>query len=239
MCRFYIWFMLVSTVLGCSSSPDETEKKNTGVLPTTPIVTDGRTDLILSWFADGGSQVASSVSLVPKDSRKEVRVQDPAIPPENRDPRWIFLADLTQPDSSGKYSVRAVFRAEYEKKRQEAYALANPPDPPPTAAAGSAPPVLPSPSRVAGAMVVMYSTRHCPVCVKARRWLLDQKIPYVEKDIERDSKAAEELAQKGRAQGVPTTGVPIFDIRGRLLPGFDPGAILKLLAATPSPQKTI
>ena len=80
----------------------------------------------------------------------------------------------------------------------------------------------------------MFSTRHCPVCQQARRWLVDQQIPFVERDIERDPAAAAALQQKGRAQGVPTSGVPVFEINGRLLPGFDPPSIRKLLA-TPAP----
>jgi hypothetical protein len=33
---------------------------------------------------------------------------------------------------------------------------------------------------------------------------------------------------------VPTTGVPVFEIRGRLLPGFDPAAIRALLNGAPT-----
>jgi glutaredoxin len=80
----------------------------------------------------------------------------------------------------------------------------------------------------------MYATKTCPVCKNARRWLLDQGIPYVEKDLEVDEAAAAELAAKGKAQGVPTSGVPIFEIRGRLLPGFDPGAIRAALSGSPA-----
>ena len=65
--------------------------------------------------------------------------------------------------------------------------------------------------------------------MQARRWLLKQKIPYVEKDVESDQAAAAELQQKGLAQGVPVRGVPVFEIYGHLLPGFDPSRIISLL----------
>ncbi len=224
---------LISAFVHCSSPPGSI-KKDTEALPNTPVVSDSRTDLILSWFADGGSQVASSVSEVPETSRKEVRIQDPTVPPEKRDPRWIFIADLTKPDSNGHYPVRAALRAKYEAKRHKVVTRAEPVAPR-TGVAGPAPPMSPS----GKAPVVMYATRHCPVCIKARRWLLDKKIPYVEKDIERDPEAAKELVKKGQAQGVPTSGVPVFDVRGRLLPGFDPATILKLLVGDPKPQTTI
>ena len=183
--------------------------------PTPPRVTDDRTDLVLSWFGDGGAHVAARVNDVPPAARREVRVQDPSVPPERRDPRWIFLADLTAPGSDGSYPVRAELRDSYEARRR------------PKVASATAPAAIPG-----AAPVTMYATRHCPVCIKARRWLLEQKIPFVERDIEREPAAAAELKRKGQAQGVPTSGVPVFEIGGRLLPGFDQSAIRKLLGGT-------
>ncbi len=85
----------------------------------------------------------------------------------------------------------------------------------------------------------MYATTHCPVCHKARRWLLEQKIPYIEKDLEKDPAAAQALQAKGKAQGVPTSGVPVFEINGQLVPGFDPTIIKKLLAGSPPKAQAI
>jgi glutaredoxin len=78
----------------------------------------------------------------------------------------------------------------------------------------------------------MYSTTHCPVCHKARRWLLEAGVPYRERDIEKDEAAAHELSQKGQAQGLPVSGVPVFEVGGRLLPGFDPAALRAAIART-------
>jgi glutaredoxin len=226
-------FVVVSCCGSGAETPAEEERP---AAPSTPVVTGERTDLVLSWFADGGSATAASVAEVPQSARTEVRVQDPTIPPEERDPGWIFLADLTKKEAGGRYAVRAVPRAEYEAGRREARA--------PAAAASSGVVGSPSGSGAAaatggGAPVVMYSTRHCPVCMKARKWLLDIEIPYVERDIERDQGAAAELAEKGRRQGVPTSGVPVFDVRGKLVAGFDPAVILKLLSGASAPQQTI
>ena len=76
----------------------------------------------------------------------------------------------------------------------------------------------------------MYATKRCPVCKKARRWLLKKGIPYVEKDVEKDAAAAAELQKKGRAQGIPTNGVPVFEIGGKLFPGFDPDQLMRRLS---------
>jgi glutaredoxin len=184
-----------------------------------PPVTDARDDLVLSWFADGGPHTASSVAEVPEGARREVRVQDPRLPPEERNPDLIFLADLTRPGPNGSYPVRAVDRAEYERSL-----------PAPPAPAATAPAARPLPGTDPGPRVVMYATAHCPVCQKARRWLLEQGIPYREIDLERDPAAARELAAKGQAAGVPVNGVPVFEAGGRLLSGFDPAALQRAIA---------
>ena len=146
--------------------------------------------------------------------------------PEARDPNLVFVADLTHPKPDGSYPVRAVKRGDYEKRQSKLK-----PQAPPQAAAG------PTVAAAGDAKVVMYATKTCPVCKTARRWLLDQGIPYIEKDLEADQAAAAELAQKGKAQGVSTSGVPIFEVRGRLIPGFDQGAIRSALKGSPPPQR--
>ena len=198
-------------VLAACGGPGQDPPPEPSVLPA---VTDSRDDLVLSWFADGGPQTASAVAGVPAGARREVRVQDPLIPPEERDPDVVFLADLTRPGPDGRYPVRTLPRPEYERSL--------PASPAPAVEARAAQ----TPGGTAGgAAVVMYATTHCPVCHKARRWLLEQGLPYRERDIEKDPIAARELAARGAAQGVPVSGVPVFEIGGRLIPGFDPAAL--------------
>lgn len=207
--------LLLAALSACGDRGQE-QPAEPAVLPS---VTDSRDDLILSWFADGGPQTASAVAEVPAEARPEVRVQDPRIPPEERDSGLVFLADLTRPGPDGSYPVRAVPRVEYERSLPRA------PEPAVPAILAAAPDADGTP-----ASVVMYATAHCPVCQKARRFLLEAGIPYRERDIGKDEAAARELTEKGRAQGVPTTGVPVFEIGGRLLPGFDPAALQRAIA---------
>lgn len=200
--------------------------------PKPPIVNDSRADLVLAYESPDGPQVASRVADVPEEQRAAVRVQDPTVPPESRDPGWVFVADLRTKGPGGDYAVQVVRREAYEAQREasrpkpaveESAPASNEPS------AGQAP--RPSLGLPPGVRVVMYATKHCPVCVKARRWLLDQGIPYVERDVESDAAAASELSTKGRAQGVPTNGVPVFEVDGKLVPGFEPAMILKLWGA--------
>lgn len=227
----WLSILVLLTASSCSGKDESPQP----AAPTKPVVTDARDDLLLSWFADGGAATATSVTEVPEGARAEVRVQDPTTPPEQRDPGWIFLADLRRPGKDGRYPVRVERREDYEAGRQRMLearrASAQ------QAAEGAPLELVPKPG-AADAPVIMYANRTCPVCQKARRWLLDQKIPYVEKDVQKDGAAAAELAVKGRAQGVPVTGVPVFDVGGRLIAGFDKDAIRKALSVSKPPPPT-
>ncbi len=212
---------------GCSSPKSAGEQGGPDGGRVVPTVTDQRADLLFTWFADGGVQMAGSIADIPNEARGVVRVQDPTIPPEKRDPQQVFLVDLTAPDATGHYGVKTVTRAVYEAKH-----LPKPPSPPPPsgddqAGEGGLTPVT------GASQVTMYSTRHCPVCVKARRWLVKNQIPFIEKDIEKDPQGAAELNRKAQAQGLRPSGVPVFDVSGQLLMGFDPMALKALLTKAP------
>jgi glutaredoxin len=69
--------------------------------------------------------------------------------------------------------------------------------------------------------VIVYGTSWCGYCKKARAWLTKKGIPFEDKDVEKDEGAARELAVKAQAQHVRPTGVPVIDMRGKLVLGFD------------------
>ena len=65
--------------------------------------------------------------------------------------------------------------------------------------------------------VVMYCTRWCPGCRRARAWLQANKVDYIEVDIDVTPGAADQV--KKWANGTRTT--PAFDIEGTILVGYD------------------
>jgi glutaredoxin len=69
--------------------------------------------------------------------------------------------------------------------------------------------------------VVVYITSTCPVCAQALSYLKSRSISFTAKDIGKDRQAALELARKAAQAGVQATGVPIFDVGGELIKGFD------------------
>ena len=74
--------------------------------------------------------------------------------------------------------------------------------------------------------VIIYSTTWCAFCKTEEQYLTKLGVSYVKKDIEEDKEAYEELMEKsnGGFQGVPVT-----DIAGDLVLGFDRAKIDTLL----------
>ncbi len=70
------------------------------------------------------------------------------------------------------------------------------------------------------AKVIVYSTNSCPWCVKAKEFLKENKIDYVEHNVAEDAKALQDMEEKSGQRGVP-----VLDINGTIIVGFDRDAI--------------
>ncbi len=68
------------------------------------------------------------------------------------------------------------------------------------------------------AKVIVYSTSWCAFCHTEMQWLDKLGVDFVAKDIEADKAAYEELMSKN---GGSFSGVPVTDIAGELVLGFD------------------
>jgi glutaredoxin len=171
---------------------------------------------------------------VPEGSRAVVRVFDPADMAKTDAPGQVYVADLNQLLKAGKVPAKPMSRDAFETA-----ALAQlPPGLSSSLAshggAGAPPveaPVAPSVAGDAGAApdVTIYGTSWCGACRSARQYLTERRIPFADKDIERDPAAARELGEKAAKMGIPTDRVPVIEVRGRLLQGFDRARIDALL----------
>ena len=74
------------------------------------------------------------------------------------------------------------------------------------------------------AMVKVYSTQSCPYCFMAKDFLKDNGIAFEDIDVSSDRNAAMEMVKKSGQQGVP-----VIDINGKIIVGFDKEAIKKEL----------
>lgn len=76
------------------------------------------------------------------------------------------------------------------------------------------------------AKVTIYSTTWCAFCKTEKQYLDRLGVAYVEKDVEEDKAAYEELMAKNGGQ---FQGVPVTDIAGELVLGFDRAKIDSIL----------
>lgn len=76
--------------------------------------------------------------------------------------------------------------------------------------------------------VIVYSTPACPYCHSAKDFLKENKIPYEDIDVSKDQDKAQEMIEKSGQMGVP-----VLDIHGTIIIGFDKDAIKKALKIKP------
>jgi glutaredoxin 3 len=72
--------------------------------------------------------------------------------------------------------------------------------------------------------VKIYSTPTCPYCIRAKQFLKDQNISFEDVDVSTNREAGEEMIQKSGQMGVP-----VLDIEGEIVVGFDKAKIIKTL----------
>jgi glutaredoxin len=72
--------------------------------------------------------------------------------------------------------------------------------------------------------VTMYSTDWCPVCKRARSWLLANGISFEELDVDRN-----ESARRRQLSLNPKGGVPTIDVDGEVMIGFGPEHMQEIL----------
>ncbi len=74
------------------------------------------------------------------------------------------------------------------------------------------------------ATVLVYSTPTCPWCKKAKEYFTEKQIPYTDYNVADDQEKAQEMIKKSGQMGVP-----VIDIDGNIIIGFDKPNINKLL----------
>ena len=72
--------------------------------------------------------------------------------------------------------------------------------------------------------VIIYSTPTCPFCQRAKQFLDDNNVEYEHIDVAADAAKREEMTEKSGQMGVP-----VLDIEGEIIIGFDQEKISKAL----------
>jgi len=73
--------------------------------------------------------------------------------------------------------------------------------------------------------VTIFSTPTCPYCVRAKDYLSQKGIPYVECNVAADRKAARKMVKRSGQ-----LGVPVIMIGDEVIVGFDPAQLDQVLA---------
>ena len=210
-------------VVGCSDTKD-TPAKQASAGPKTatpqiekeqpppkpPVVRDDSKQLVFSWFdPDRGHTTGTRVAEVPAGCRKDVVVADLSRTPEQRQSsRYVMIANLEEKSADGSYNV--VVQSRYR------FADADLSDLGPIAKNEG---------------VIVYSTTWCGPCKSLQKWLTAEGIPFITKDVENDPGAGAEVAAKLKKAGMQPGGVPVTDVAGTIIKGFDQRSIEQALRA--------
>jgi glutaredoxin len=221
--------LAVAVAGGCRKPAPAIPPPEESKLPPLEVKKDG--SWLFTYVDDKGQfQTADKAADVPARARRTVRVVDPSKGVlDRRDTTNVYVVDVNELLRAGHATARPLSRLAFENG-----ALAQLPpgassllaDRPADFDAGAEPA---APAAAGSAVVTVYGASWCGACKEAKRYLASRKIPFVEKDIERDRGAAAELSEKAARFGLPTNRIPVLDVRGRLLIGFDQARLEALL----------
>ena len=72
--------------------------------------------------------------------------------------------------------------------------------------------------------VTVYSTPTCPFCIRAKQYLKENNVQFTDIDVSEEHEKAEEMINKSGQMGVP-----VIEIDGQIIVGFDKEKIKETL----------
>ncbi len=72
--------------------------------------------------------------------------------------------------------------------------------------------------------ILIFTTPSCPHCRATKQYLRQRRIPFKDVDVSKDSHAARDMIRRSGQ-----SGVPVIDINGKIVVGFNRPKIDKLL----------
>ncbi len=198
-------------------------------------VKDTSEGLLLTWIDDKGDfHVEQKVTDVPMMGRDSVRVVDPS-KDEGTHEGKVFVVDLRQAKADGTYPVTTMTRGDFEKIAEDRREKRGPTLATAASALASASasamadshgnPPTQNQTGEGRSIVIIYGAEWCGACHEAAAYLRRKGIPYVEKDIEKDPQAAREMQAKLKNAGMRTGSIPVIDVRGKVMVGFNPASV--------------
>ena len=82
-----------------------------------------------------------------------------------------------------------------------------------------------SPCTETNARVVLYGASWCGACQAARAWMRARGVAFVDRDVDRDPCAQDEMTRRLRQAGMTPQGIPVIAVGSRVMVGFSPTAL--------------
>jgi glutaredoxin len=235
--RLVAWLLAATLVVAAASACKRSQAASKTDDPAPFVVRADSQGLLLTWIDDKGDfHVETSVADVPLMGRDAVRVVDPDKDDGTHADR-VFVVDLRTAGADGTFPVRVMTRADFEalavaRREKAGPTLASAAPPPPSAVPPTDDTPTGSAKPPARALVVIYGASWCGACHDAEKYLRSKGVPYVEKDIEKDPGAAREMQDKLAKNGLRSGSIPVIDLRGKVMVGFNPQEIDGALGQT-------
>lgn len=160
----------------------------------------------------GKMRTVGSISDVPEEVRGAVLVFDTNAPPAP--PEVLFVANLTTAKDDGSYPYETRNRFEYERRTA-------------TAPSGAGSTAVRSPA------VTIYSAEWCGACKQAKAWMKKNNVAFVERDVEKDPKAMDDMRKDAERAGKVFESiagrVPVIVAKDQLMTGFDANSLKQIL----------
>lgn len=145
---------------------------------------------------------------------------------ETRGPWTVEDQTLTYTDAAGEVHQIAVADVDLEASEETTAVKAGKPYvPKPKAEKPAAEAPADAKADESGPQVVLYMTSWCGYCRRTSKLLETLGVPFAAKDIEKDKMAAAEYREK--ADGY--RGIPVLDVGGQIIRGYQPTLIHKLV----------
>lgn len=244
---------LVASVCAAACRPRPAPRPVTPDAAAVSVRDDGH--LVFSFFDHRAElRAVERVESVPADVRAEVMVTDPgrSLPGD-----LIIVADLRKKNSGGQYRAWtegkgawldrvmpkvSLLRTAGAAREPDKVAVKKPkvkirrkPKKRHVAQAGSEP-ASAQPQALPKALpkVILFSTAWCPSCKAARQYLQSRRVQFLELDVEKDARAAQQYQAISTAYRLRPGVVPLLVINGRPLQGFSKPQVDAALAAAPA-----
>jgi glutaredoxin len=221
--------LLVATLgAGCHRSAQASASADASAPPL--VVKEDTPGLLLTWIDEKGDfHVETKPADVPIVGRDAVRVVDPTREDSARVDA-VFVADLRVAGPDGSFPVHTMSREDFDglavarraKGNQPTLASAEAHD---AGGAGGARERGGETAAAGRPTVIIYGASWCGACHQAMAYFKKKGVTFIEKDIEQDPGAEAEMTGKLRRAGLRGGGIPVLDIRGRIMVGFEPHAV--------------